>query len=174
MDRRKILCNHDGLIEVRPLGYDRADLAHLARCVADAREAREGKRVLRVFNTPLWRSSLKLDTDGMVQPVWPQWANWDSGPKRTLEWGSALQCRFPMLAFHACRSDVAWACPYIRHCEPSGTARQPSRQIYDQHWQVVGGFLLRPAVRPDNSPDTAPHVGKTFEADSVDRHVQLD
>ena len=142
--------------------------------MADAREAREGKHVLRVFKAPLCRSALKLDTDGMLEPVRLQYASCDSGPKRPPEWGSALQYCFPILTFYACRSCVALAFPHNSHCEPSGTARQPSLQIYDQHWQAVGGFLLRPAVRADNSPDAAAHVGKTLKADGVDRYVQLD
>ena len=32
-------------------------------------EGREGKVVHHVFKTPLWRSALALDTDGMLQPV---------------------------------------------------------------------------------------------------------
>jgi hypothetical protein len=37
--------------------------------VADAGQAREGKYMYRVFKTPLWRSVLKLDTEGMLLPV---------------------------------------------------------------------------------------------------------
>jgi hypothetical protein len=33
------------------------------------REERDGKHVHHVFKTPLWRSALKLDTDGILQPV---------------------------------------------------------------------------------------------------------
>ena len=32
-------------------------------------QERESKQVHHVFKTPLWRSVLKLDTDGMLQPV---------------------------------------------------------------------------------------------------------
>lgn len=142
--------------------------------MADAREAHEGKYVRRIFKTSLWRSAPKLDTDGMLQPVRLQWTNWDSGRKRPFEWGSASQCCFPMSAFDACRSGLAWAFPHNSHCEPSGTARQPTRHTYHQLWHAIRRFLLRLAVRPDNSPDTASHVGETFEANGIDRGVQLE
>ncbi|MFT5438258.1 MAG: hypothetical protein ACI9MJ_000116 [Alphaproteobacteria bacterium] len=46
---------------VRPLEW--------AGLLAQTREEREGRHVHHVFNTPLWRSALQLDTDDMLQPV---------------------------------------------------------------------------------------------------------
>lgn len=40
-----------------------------AGLLSETREEREGNHVRHVFKTPLWRSALKLDTDGMMQPV---------------------------------------------------------------------------------------------------------
>ena len=40
-----------------------------AGLLSETREERGGKHVHHVFKTPLWRSALKLDTDGMLQPV---------------------------------------------------------------------------------------------------------
>jgi hypothetical protein len=37
--------------------------------LTETREVRDGKHVHHVFKTPLWRSSLKLDTDDMLQSV---------------------------------------------------------------------------------------------------------
>lgn len=35
--------------------------------VMETREDRAGKQVHHLFKTPLWRSTLNLDTDGMLQ-----------------------------------------------------------------------------------------------------------
>jgi hypothetical protein len=40
-----------------------------AGLLVQTREEREGRHVHHVFKTPLWRSALKLDTDGMLQRV---------------------------------------------------------------------------------------------------------
>lgn len=40
-----------------------------AGLLEERREERAGKHVHHVFKTPLWRSALKLDTDGLLQPV---------------------------------------------------------------------------------------------------------
>ena len=40
-----------------------------AGLLVQTRESRDGKDVHHIFKTPLWRSALKLDTDGMLQPV---------------------------------------------------------------------------------------------------------
>jgi hypothetical protein len=40
-----------------------------AGLLVQTREEREGKHVHHVFKTLLWRSTLKLDTDNMLQPV---------------------------------------------------------------------------------------------------------
>jgi hypothetical protein len=54
------------MIEFRTLPNDHPDLAQL---LVQTREEREGRHVHHVFETPLWRSALKLDTDDMLQPV---------------------------------------------------------------------------------------------------------
>lgn len=40
-----------------------------AGLLAETREDFEGKHIHHVFKTPLWRSAMTLDTDGMLQPV---------------------------------------------------------------------------------------------------------
>ena len=40
-----------------------------AGLLVQTREEREGKHIHHVFKTPLWRSALKLDTDGMLLPI---------------------------------------------------------------------------------------------------------
>lgn len=40
-----------------------------AGLLVQTREEREGKHIHHVFKTPLWRSALKLNTDGMLQRV---------------------------------------------------------------------------------------------------------
>ena len=40
-----------------------------AGLLVQTREEREGKHIHHVFKTPLWRSAMKLDTDGMLQPI---------------------------------------------------------------------------------------------------------
>ena len=39
-----------------------------ARLLTEAREDNSDPKVCHVFKTPLWRSALTLDTDGMLQP----------------------------------------------------------------------------------------------------------
>ncbi len=40
-----------------------------AGLLVETREHSPGKHVCHVFKTPLWRSALKLDTDGMLKPI---------------------------------------------------------------------------------------------------------
>lgn len=40
-----------------------------AGLLAQSREDREGRHVYHVFKTPLWRSSMKLDTDSTLKPI---------------------------------------------------------------------------------------------------------
>ena len=40
-----------------------------AGLLMETRETGPGKPVTHVFKTLLWRSALKLDTDGMLQPI---------------------------------------------------------------------------------------------------------
>ena len=40
-----------------------------AGLLVQTREERKGKHIHHVFKTPLWRSAMKLDTDGMLQPI---------------------------------------------------------------------------------------------------------
>ena len=40
-----------------------------AGLLVETRETSPGKHVCHVFKTPLWRSALKLDTDGMLKPI---------------------------------------------------------------------------------------------------------
>jgi hypothetical protein len=40
-----------------------------AGLLTETREVRKGKHVHHVFKMPLWRSAMRLDTDGELQPV---------------------------------------------------------------------------------------------------------
>ena len=55
------------------------------------RAERAGKHVHHVFKSPLWRSALKLDTGGMLQPVSVQQGIWRSAKSRP---SRSLQRRF--------------------------------------------------------------------------------
>lgn len=70
-----------------------------AGLLSETRKERKGKHVHNVFKTPMWRSALKPDTDGMVQPVPVQQVLCDFGQNPPVETTSMPQCGSPDLPF---------------------------------------------------------------------------
>jgi hypothetical protein len=70
-----------------------------AGLLSEARKERKGKHVHNVFKTPMWRSALKPDTDGMVQPVPVQQVLCDFGQNPPVEITFMPQYGSPDLPF---------------------------------------------------------------------------